>query len=237
MAERRMISKAISESDWFYEMSTDAQALYLHIVVNSDDDGACNRTSMLSRLFKAGAFDELVLNELIIPFPQEGCSVVTHWPGMNKVQPSRYIPTLFPSVFARLVIRGGRYWMREESASADGRPFVDEESEQERLGEISSELRRPGKGSASPTLDEVIAFFRENQLVGDPERFYRYYSAMGWRNKAGTLLNDWRAKARQWSAKDAPKVIGFREGERPGAPDFDERRLQADYFSADGDGP
>ena len=127
--------------------------------------------------------------------------------------------------------------MREESASADGRPFVDEESEQERLGEISSDLRRPGKGSGSPTLDEVIAFFRENQLVGDPERFYRYYSDMGWRTKVGTLLKDWRAKARKWSEADASKVIGFREGERPGAPDLDERRLQAVYFSAEGDGP
>ena len=43
MAERRMFSKTVTESDSFYcDISVEAQCLYFHLSMNADDDGFVN---------------------------------------------------------------------------------------------------------------------------------------------------------------------------------------------------
>ena len=39
MAERRMMSKKIIDSDAFTEMPLSSQALYFHLLLRADDDG------------------------------------------------------------------------------------------------------------------------------------------------------------------------------------------------------
>ena len=39
MAERRMFTQKITESDAFLDMPLSAQALYFHLCMNADDDG------------------------------------------------------------------------------------------------------------------------------------------------------------------------------------------------------
>lgn len=39
MANRRMLNKTVVESDPFFEMPADSQALYMHLVLNADDEG------------------------------------------------------------------------------------------------------------------------------------------------------------------------------------------------------
>ena len=42
MAERRMFTKKITDSDAFIELSSSAQALYFHLNQGADDDGFNN---------------------------------------------------------------------------------------------------------------------------------------------------------------------------------------------------
>ena len=46
MAERRMFTKKITDSDAFIEMSSAAQALYFHLNQGADDDGFNNQVQM-----------------------------------------------------------------------------------------------------------------------------------------------------------------------------------------------
>ena len=49
MAERRMFTKRITESDAFLDMPSSTQMLYFHFSMNADDDGFVNSLPRSSR--------------------------------------------------------------------------------------------------------------------------------------------------------------------------------------------
>ena len=53
MAEKRMFTNKIIESDAFLDMPLSAQALYVHLNMNADDDGFVNNPKMITRLIGA----------------------------------------------------------------------------------------------------------------------------------------------------------------------------------------
>ena len=80
MAERRMYTKKITDSDAFIEMSSAAQALYMHLNQGADDDGFNNQVS--NAMFKAHASVDdlkvLMVKNFIIRFAS-GVIVNKHW--------------------------------------------------------------------------------------------------------------------------------------------------------------
>lgn len=51
------------------------------------------------------------------------------------------------------------------------------------------------KRFAPPTLEEVISYFTEKQLKGDPQKFYDYYSVADWHDSKGNPIKSWKQKA------------------------------------------
>jgi len=96
MANRRMFSKDVVEDDDFYMLSTTAQLLYFHLVMNSDDDGFTKSARNLMRLLEINedAFNELVENGYLFDF-QSGICCIIHWRLMNKLSGNRYHPTIY----------------------------------------------------------------------------------------------------------------------------------------------
>jgi hypothetical protein len=95
MAERRMFSKRIIDSDAFQEMPHSAQALYFHLMAHADDDGFINAPQAIMRSARCGAADAQILldNDYIIPF-ESGVIVIKHWRMHNYIQSDRYKPTI-----------------------------------------------------------------------------------------------------------------------------------------------
>ena len=52
-----------------------------------------------------------------------------------------------------------------------------------------------------PTLQEVKDFFILKSISIDPERFYNYYSSLGWK-KGNTPIENWQLLALEWNRKD-----------------------------------
>ena len=79
MAEKRMFTKKITESDAFLDLPLSAQALYFHLNMNADDDGFVNNPKMIARIIGAKADDLKMLEDkrFILPFPS-GVIVVKH---------------------------------------------------------------------------------------------------------------------------------------------------------------
>ena len=96
MAERRMFSKKVTNRDNFIALSSSAQALYLHLAMNADDEGFCDEVTLC--MFKAHAstsdFEALVNSGHIYRF-ESGVIVVTHWKINNQIRKDRYTETLF----------------------------------------------------------------------------------------------------------------------------------------------
>lgn len=94
MAERRMFSKKIIDSDAFMDMPLSTQALYFHLSMRADDDGFINNPKKIQRM--VGASDDdlkvLIAKRFILTF-ESGIIVVKHWRMHNYIQKDRYKPT------------------------------------------------------------------------------------------------------------------------------------------------
>lgn len=105
MAQRRMISKEVLETDRFCEMPGNAQALYSHLILNADDDGMIGNLKMLVRMYAANEDDVKVLltKGYLIQF-EDGVTAITHWQMMESIRRDRYHPTIYQDDFQRLRI-------------------------------------------------------------------------------------------------------------------------------------
>ena len=96
MAERRMMSKKIIDSDAFTEMPLSSQALYFHLLLRADDDGFLNNAKKIMRNVGANQndYDMLLMKRFIIQF-DEGVCVIKHWLIHNYIRSDRYKPTQY----------------------------------------------------------------------------------------------------------------------------------------------
>ena len=60
---------------------------------------------------------------------------------------------------------------------------------------------KPEATPEPPTLEAVRAFCAQNHLSPDPDQFFHYYQSIGWK-AGGKPIADWRAKLREWDARD-----------------------------------
>jgi len=115
MANRRMFSKGVIDTDPFLELPTTSQLLYFHLGLHADDDGFIASPKKITRV--AGLNDNdmqtLVDNNFIIEF-SNGVCVIRHWKLHNSIQKDRYTPTIYQQEFATLIISdNGIYEVRE----------------------------------------------------------------------------------------------------------------------------
>ena len=94
MAEKRMFTKKITESDAFLDMPMSTQCLYFHLNMAADDDGFVNSPKRIQRLVGANDDDMklLIAKSFIILF-ESGIIVIKHWKMHNYIQSDRYKPT------------------------------------------------------------------------------------------------------------------------------------------------
>ena len=89
MAERRMFTKKIIDSDAFLDMPLSTQALYFHLNMRADDDGFVNNPKKICRMTGASEDDLRVLisKRFVLTF-ENGVIVIKHW-RMHNLLPDR----------------------------------------------------------------------------------------------------------------------------------------------------
>lgn len=95
MAQRRMFSKKITETDKFLEMPLSSQALYFHLSMGADDEGFIDRAKTIQRTIGASDDDMklLIAKGFLIPF-ESGVVVIRHWRIHNFIQSDRFQKTI-----------------------------------------------------------------------------------------------------------------------------------------------
>lgn len=106
MAEKRMFTQKIIDSDAFLEMPTSAQALYFHLNMRADDDGFVNNPKKITRCVGAAEDDLklLIVKRFIIAF-DSGVIVIKHWRMHNTLKMDRYHPTDYQEEFQMLQLK------------------------------------------------------------------------------------------------------------------------------------
>ena len=96
MAERRMISKTIVDSDAFLDMPQTTQNLYFHLNIRADDEGFIDSPKKVMRSVGSNQNDLEVLfsKNYIIGF-ESGVIVIKHWKLHNVIRQDRLKPTLY----------------------------------------------------------------------------------------------------------------------------------------------
>jgi len=97
MAERRMMSKKIIDTDNFIDMPQSTQCLYFHLLLRADDDGFIQSPKSIMRI--TGCKDDdlklLIAKGFVIGF-ETGVIVIRHWRIHNYVQSDRYSKSELP---------------------------------------------------------------------------------------------------------------------------------------------
>lgn len=142
MAEKRMFSKQIIDSDAFLDMPLSAQALYFHLSMRADDDGFVNNPQKITRVIGAAKDDLgiLLAKNFILTF-ESGVIVIKHWRINNYLRSDRYKETVYQDEKEQLEIKeNGAYTL-------NGIPMVDQRYtqnsiEESRVDKISIEKNR-----------------------------------------------------------------------------------------------
>lgn len=138
MAQRRMFSKKVTDTDVFLDMPLSAQALYFHLNMHADDDGFIGNINTIKRMVGASQDDEklLIAKQLLIPFENSGVVVIRDWRIHNYIRKDTYNKTMYTTELDRLGIdENGKYNVNDTST---GRPrIVDDTLTQVREGKVS----------------------------------------------------------------------------------------------------
>ena len=213
MAERRMFTKKITESDAFLDMPSSTQMLYFHFSMNADDDGFVNNPKKIQKM--CGASDDdfklLIAKSFIILF-DSGIIVIKHWKMHNYIQADRYRPTDYVEEKSMLGIKSNKAYTLDVSKmdteciqngyigkDSIGKVSIDKDSkDKDSKGE--SVRGEKAKRFYPPTLDEVKQYCEERNNNIDPMAFIDFYSSKGWmigKNR----MKDWKAAGRTWERK------------------------------------
>ena len=110
MANRRMFSLDIIDTDKFLEMPSSAQSLYFHLGMRADDDGFISSPKKITNMVNCSAddFKLLIAKDYLIPF-DNGVVVITDWKVNNWVRPDRKQDTRFKKELSSLNLIDDKY--------------------------------------------------------------------------------------------------------------------------------
>ena len=174
MAERRMLSKKIFQSRQFLMMPFEAQALYTHLILSSDDDEIVEAFPIVRMVgAKEDSLGLLVVKKFILPLNEDMVYFITDFEEQNKiradrVQPSRYRDLLLEKT--DMVISGKRVTsskniidgqMSDNCLTSDGQmtdnclTHANQVSAQYSIGKDSIGEYRIGKNNKVDDADDV----------------------------------------------------------------------------------
>ena len=106
MAEKRMFSLSVVDTDWFLDLPLSTQALYFHLNMRADDDGFVDAPNSIVRKIGASKndFDLLIAKRYVLKF-ESGIIVIKHWRMHNTIRQDRYKPTQFQEELKTLSIK------------------------------------------------------------------------------------------------------------------------------------
>src|SRR3990167_5382700 len=164
MAQRRMLSLKIVDTDAFLDMPLSSQVLYFHLTMRADDDGFVSNPKKIMRMIGSQNDDYkiLITKRFIIPF-ENGVCVIKHWLIHNLIRSDRYITTQWIKEKSQLSIdpKTKKYSLNEGENNVI--PNDNQMATQVRLGKVRLGKVRDTSEQSSREKDivEVIEAFKD----------------------------------------------------------------------------
>lgn len=216
MAQRRMFSLEVCDTDSFLDLPVSSQALYFHLGLRADDDGFVSNPKKITAMVNCSADDLklLFVKGFVIPF-ESGVCVIRDWKVNNYIQKDRYHETRYLTEKAMLAIESNQSYSLYPSciqavSSLDTQARRGKDSQVKGsidMGDSQAKTPRERKKStpkrfAPPSLDEVRTYCKQRNSSVDAERFFDYFEASGWVDSKGNHVRNWKQKVITWEGRE-----------------------------------
>lgn len=198
MAQRRMFSLKVIDTDEFLDMPQTSQYLYYNLAMRADDDGFVSKPKIIMRMVNCNSddFKVLIAKRFIIPF-ERGVCVIRHWLIHNLIRKDRYNETEYLKERDKLQINNGKYSLKTDGIPNDipsGNHLATNGKSQVRLGKVrlgkvkkDSSIGIEGKNSSykgENWVKEILIWLEVRRGVKFSD-YGKQISALGRLQKAG----------------------------------------------------
>lgn len=160
MANKRMFTMKIVDSDAFLDMPLSTQCLYFHLNMRADDDGFIDKPKRIMKI--VGASDDdlklLIAKKFVLTF-DNGVIVIKHWRMHNTLSQSRYHETSYTDEKSMLKLKENGSYSLENG----------EEINDEKLIEMSKRQSRRTKDEQKTNADLDLDLDKELDIDIDLE--------------------------------------------------------------------
>ncbi len=206
MSRGRMIASEIWASSSFSKLSTFAKLVFIGLITNADDEGKgiadpevlkgklFPRNSAAIRLTDIEKALSQIAREISVQIytdNRDGTSIysLTKWALWQKIPNPQ--PSIYPdSPTNKSMGERGRY---TRSAECEKDPFLYNKYNN------TKERKKETRDARAPTYEEVEQYCKEINAHFNPNTFYNYYEANGWKVGKNPMRN-WKAAVRRWES-------------------------------------
>jgi hypothetical protein len=205
VAQKRMFSLNVVDTDNFLDMPISSRFLYYELGMRADDDGFVGnwRKILLFTGLKQDDLKVLISKKFIIPF-ESGVIVIRHWRLNNYLQNDRTKPTIYQEELQKLGLdENNVYTLDTDCIHSIDKNSIEENSI------LKEKVKR--KVFTKPTIEEIQKYCDERHNGINAEAFYDFYESKNWyvgKNK----MQDWKACVRTWERRNT-KVVAKKEPE------------------------
>ena len=145
MANKRMFTMKIVDSDAFLDMPLSARCLYYDLCMRADDDGFVGNPKKITRMIGASEDDLklLIAKRFVLTF-ENGVIVIKHWRMHNTLSSGRYHETQYLEEKSTLRLKENKSYSFNSGTHIDDSSLVEMYSENKRrtFGEQTEKKRR-----------------------------------------------------------------------------------------------
>ncbi|MDV2912316.1 hypothetical protein R0H03_10805 [Pediococcus acidilactici] len=186
MAQRRMFSKKITDTDTFLDMPLSSQALYFHLNMHADDDGFVSNAKTIKRMIGSSDDDlKLLLAKQFIFAFESGVVVIKDWKIHNYIRKDTYNTTIYGDEKEQLEQdENGAYTLRPRA--------VDDPSPQVRLGKdrLGKDINNSSSDDEQPDFEQEFEMvWKEYPNKTGKKQAFNHYKA--WRRKSVNNTNEY----------------------------------------------
>lgn len=189
MAQKRMFSLSVVDTDQFLEMPLSSRLLYYELGMRADDDGFVSNWKKILAFtgLKEDDLKVLIAKQFIIPF-ESGVIVIRHWRLNNYLQKDRTKPTIYLDELKKLDVDDNNVYNLYTNCIHS--------IDKNRLDKNSIDKNIYGEFKNVKLTDEEYKKLKEANLLPYIERLSSYMESKGKKYKShyATILN--------WSRKE-----------------------------------
>lgn len=169
MANKRMFTMKIVDTDAFLDMPLSTQCLYFHLNMRADDDGFIGNPKRIEKIIGANDDDlKLLIAKRFVILFDDGVIVIKHWRMHNTLSRDRYIETSYTDEKKKLLLKDNGSYSLTNGNSIDDTKLIERSNRQTQKRRKTGEQKTHSDKDIG--LDKDLELDLDTELDKDKEK-------------------------------------------------------------------